>query len=143
MTIMNGKTIHTVFLPYFSSILSFEGLMAELSQKVFWRFPSFPTSCECSITMATIIYSVNSSGDQYPLLAPSVLGLEFHQEFTDTLLRNQKHLSWPLLFWLSSSFFSLFTFKGLKTKVIQRQLFQACSKWCVLQSTENDMMLPK
>lgn len=84
------QIICAIFMQHFSVILSSQDLMAELSQKVFWRSPSFPTSCECSITMATIIYSVNSSGDQYPLLAPSLLGLEFHQEFTNTLLRNQK-----------------------------------------------------
>lgn len=56
--------------------------MAERSQAALGTFPGFPASWEGSISMATIIYSVNSRGDQYP----SVLGLEFHQEFTHILL---------------------------------------------------------
>lgn len=62
------------------------------SQKVPWSFPCSPTSCDCSITMATIIYSVNSSGDQYLLPAGSTLGLEFLEEFRDTPVRSQRHL---------------------------------------------------
>lgn len=62
------------------------------SQKVSQSFPCSPTSCDCSITMATIIYSVNSSGDQYLLPAGSTLGLEFLEEFGDTPVRSQRHL---------------------------------------------------
>lgn len=62
------------------------------SQKVPQSFPCSPTSCDCSITMATIIYSVNSSGDRYLLPAGSTLGLEFLEEFRDTPVRSQRHL---------------------------------------------------
>lgn len=62
------------------------------SQKVPRSFPCSPTSCDCSITMATIIYSVNSSGDRYLLPAGSSLGLEFLEEFRDTPVRSQGHL---------------------------------------------------
>lgn len=55
-------------------------------------FPCSPTSCDCSITMATIIYSVNSSGDRYLLPAGSTLGLEFLEEFRDAPVRSQRHL---------------------------------------------------
>lgn len=62
------------------------------SQKVPGSSPCSPTSGDCSITMATIIYSVNSSEDRYLLPAGSTLGLEFLEEFRDTPVRSQRHL---------------------------------------------------
>lgn len=62
------------------------------SQKMPQSFPCSPTSCDCSITMATIIYSVNSSRDRYLLPAGSTLGLEFLEEFRGTPVRSQRHL---------------------------------------------------
>lgn len=75
------------------------------------EFSLLYTSCDCSITMATIIYSVNSSRDRYLLPAGSTLGLEFLEEFRDTPVRSQRHL----LVVLNSYWICGFTFtKGLR-----------------------------
>lgn len=66
-------------------------LMAKLTKGA-PEFSLLSTSCDCSITMATIIYSVNSSRDRYLLPAGSTLGLEFLEEFRDTPVRSQRHL---------------------------------------------------
>lgn len=81
------------------------------SQKVLQSFPCSPTSCHCSITMATIIYSVNSSGDRYLLPAGSTLGLEFLEEFRDTPVRSQRHLNPSLLFWTATGFVASLLFQ--------------------------------
>lgn len=63
-----------------------------LSQGQTQSFSCSPTSGSCSITMATIIYSVNSTGDRYLLPAGSTLGLEFLEEFRGPPVRSQRHL---------------------------------------------------